>query len=78
MQGPLPRCGRGFLANTICDSLAFGCFGEGRERQETGEQNLFRSRLDQIIAATMQRPIAGSGSSSPGTPRDVPKGGIDE
>ena len=46
-------CGRGFLAKLICDSLAIERFGEGQmrppERRETGEQDLFRSRLDQII-----------------------------
>jgi hypothetical protein len=37
----------------ICDSLARKCFGgelmRPPERRETGEQDLFRSRLDQII-----------------------------
>ena len=44
----------GFLANLICDSLAseLALAGDSmrpRERRETGEQDLFRSRLDQII-----------------------------
>jgi hypothetical protein len=45
-------CGRGFLANLICGSLAFGCFGGGPDAATgtTGDgQDLFRSRLDQII-----------------------------
>jgi hypothetical protein len=45
-------CGRGFLANLIRDSrITASARGEmrPRERRETGEQDLFRSRLDQII-----------------------------
>jgi hypothetical protein len=53
-------CGRGFLANLICDSLAFEALAgdqmRPRERRETGEQDLFRSRLDQII--DMNHPLA--------------------
>jgi hypothetical protein len=47
-------CGRGFLANLVCDSLAFECFGGGPDAA-TGTagdgrgRDLFRSRLDQII-----------------------------
>lgn len=44
---------RGFLANLICDSLALNVLAVDQmrppERRETGEQDLFRSRLDQII-----------------------------
>jgi hypothetical protein len=46
-------CGWGFLANLICDSLAVESLArdrmQPRERRETGDQDLFRSRLDQII-----------------------------
>src|SRR6266481_3038471 len=46
--------GSGFLANSICDSLRVRRVGAGitmrpKERRETGKQDLFRSRLDQII-----------------------------
>src|SRR5712691_5512429 len=46
--------GSRFLANSICDSLRVRRVGAGitmrpKERRETGKQDLFRSRLDQII-----------------------------
>jgi IS5 family transposase len=51
---------RGFLANLIRDSLSYQGFGEGRDAatgkaRDGREQDLFRSRLDQII--DMKHPL---------------------